>query len=120
MTETIPTAQSKRIDALRHDHKWTPSEKLVGWEILNRLGSSANDTAKIFIREIATAVGVSERRTQTAGARLAELGYLIVRRRYGKANLYSLPKAPETTAPAAARAEVPSATDPHATWSPLP
>jgi hypothetical protein len=58
-SETIHTAQSKRIDALMRDHRLTPAEKCVARVIFDRLGSSASGTAIILIREIATAAHVS-------------------------------------------------------------
>jgi hypothetical protein len=96
------------IRQLMQDRRLRPSEKCVGWAILNRLGCSDTGTAKILIKQIAGAVCVSERKIQLACMRLAECEYLVVTKRHGRASLYSLPGAPETTIPAGARVEAAS------------
>jgi DNA-binding transcriptional regulator PaaX len=98
MSEITAAQTLRRIVELMHEHRLRPADKCVGSVILDRLGSSSTGTAKIFVKEIATEAHVSERKVQTACARLAEFGYLVVSKRHGRASLYSLAGAPETTA----------------------
>jgi hypothetical protein len=108
-SETIHTAQSKRIDALMRDHRLTPSEKCVARVIFDRLCSSGVQTARISVKDISAAVRVSERKVQIACGQLNKLGYLIVHKHHGQVNRYSLPELPDASVLASAvRPEVAS------------
>jgi DNA-binding GntR family transcriptional regulator len=78
----------ERIAALMRDPRLTSTQRLVGCEIITRLNPGP---AEFVLKDIETTVHVSRRTIQSACARLVELGYLTIRERRGRANLYSIP-----------------------------
>jgi Fic family protein len=91
----------ERIAALMRDPRLTSTQRLVGCEIITRSNAGPTEFA---LKDIETAAHVSRRTIQSTCVRLVELGYLTIRERRGRANLYSLPAAPETTATTKKRA----------------
>jgi hypothetical protein len=89
---------AEQISTVMRDVRLTSAEKCAAWMILDHLRSLNIDTAEISLKGISRAVHLSERKVRSACARLAELEYLIVRERRGRANLYSLPAESGTTA----------------------
>jgi DNA-binding GntR family transcriptional regulator len=81
----------EHITAVMRDGRLTSAEKCAAWMILDHLRSLNVETAEIPLKGISSAAHLSERKVRSACARLAELGYLIVRERRGRANLYSIP-----------------------------
>jgi hypothetical protein len=81
----------ERIAGVTRDPRLTPAERCAALMILDRSRSLNIETAEISLKKISSAAHLSERKVRSACARLAELAYLIIRERRGRANLYSIP-----------------------------